>query len=191
MLLKHLPRSIRHDLQAVPGVFALPPSLERAQVKQAGTLSTALSSPNKSRPFRILSLRSAVRAKVINVTDIARSACAVRSTMRTFDTPACLAKASVPFSPDHRRCIERRYRSGEDIRQDMCIHVWLRLGRRGLSILKERDFFGEESDAQGSALFHLRALEETAVVQIPGNCWRSCRYCAGRCLRSISNRRQA
>jgi len=100
--------------------------------------------------------------------------------MRTFLNTTSLFSEGLPVAVLGRiidGAIERRYRSGEDIGgKDIQVvniirfgHIERTLGGRGLSILKERDFFGEESAVlKVPALFHLRALEETAVVQIPG-----------------------
>ncbi len=72
---------------------------------------------------------------------------------------------------------ERHFRPGETITgQDLQVLSVLRSGRvertvggKVLDILKERDFFGEEGAIfKVPYLFHLRVLEETSVVQIPG-----------------------
>ena len=72
---------------------------------------------------------------------------------------------------------ERCFRPGETITgKDLLALSLLRsgvversVGGKVTDVLKERDFFGEEGAIfKVPYLFHLRALEETAVVQIPG-----------------------
>ena len=72
---------------------------------------------------------------------------------------------------------ERRFRPGENITgKDLLPLSLLRsgavervMGGKVHQVLKERDFFGEEGAIfKVPYLFHLRALQETAVIQIPG-----------------------
>ncbi len=72
---------------------------------------------------------------------------------------------------------ERCFQSGEDIAyQNLQVLNIIRSGRveraigdRVLDVLKERDYFGEEvTILKLPCLYRLRALEETIVVQIPG-----------------------
>lgn len=73
---------------------------------------------------------------------------------------------------------ERLFQPGEDIGgDDLDVINIIRsglvertVGSRVLDVLKQHDFFGEEGAVLNvPSLFSLRALEETATVQIPGN----------------------
>ncbi|MCX7167805.1 MAG: bacteriohemerythrin [Rhodocyclales bacterium] len=72
---------------------------------------------------------------------------------------------------------ERRFRPGDAvIGQDLSLfsiirsgRVERRVGRKVVDVLRERDFFGEEAAVfNAPCLFRIHVLEETAVVQIPG-----------------------
>ena len=73
---------------------------------------------------------------------------------------------------------ERRFHAGEVVdKKDMQVINIIRsglvereLGNKVLNVLKERDYFGEECAVlKVPSLYSLRALEETTIVQIPGN----------------------
>ncbi len=72
---------------------------------------------------------------------------------------------------------ERRFSAGEIIEgKDISLFSIIRsgraerlLGREVVDILRERDFFGEEAAVfKGPCLFRIRAVDETTIVQIPG-----------------------
>lgn len=72
---------------------------------------------------------------------------------------------------------ERRFRPGDAvIGRDLSLfsiirsgRVERRVGRKVVDVLRERDFFGEEAAVfNAPCLFRIHVLEETAVVQIPG-----------------------
>ncbi|MCF8199621.1 MAG: bacteriohemerythrin [Sulfuritalea sp.] len=73
---------------------------------------------------------------------------------------------------------EKRFKSGEAVGvKDLSVFNIIRsgqverlVGRRRVDVLKESDFFGEEVAVfNGECLYRIQAIEETTVVQIPGD----------------------
>ncbi|MDD5300339.1 MAG: bacteriohemerythrin [Gallionella sp.] len=100
--------------------------------------------------------------------------------MRTFLNATSLFSEGLPVAVFGRiidGATERRFQPGEiiggkDIQVVNIIRSGLverAIGSKVLEVLKQRDFFGEEGAVlKVPSLFHLRVLEETVVVQIPG-----------------------